>query len=67
MNATDRMIDDINIVGGRDNKYVDLDAMIIYSLDSFELGEAEKITAKVLINDGWYGSFLDLVDTARRL
>ena len=59
--------DKFDIFENKYGKVIQLDTMRIHSMDSTTLTTEEKKTATTLINDGWYGTFDELIECVKNL
>lgn len=56
-----------DIILGEDDKCLDLNDMKVYNMNEYNLTINEKEIATILINDGWYGTYDELLICVRRL
>jgi hypothetical protein len=56
-----------DIIMGKDNKCLDLNDMNVHNMNNYELTITEKEIATTLINDGWYGTYDELLQCVREL
>ncbi len=62
-----RNLMDRDIILGLDDKCLDLNDMKVYNMNEYELTVSEKEIATTLINDGWYGTYDELLQCVREL